>query len=310
MEGIERNNNKDSQRITEIELNTATVADRNMRLDTNSIIPVWKKGTTEKEEIQCVRNYIRDIRRIQALRVVSSDPLLINASLVKSGRTYLYEELPKEAESSIDGFVAYLQTAYGLTAVDMLKELHEIEQGSTENPYSYLSRLCNQYYKAHEQNKKTLAEAEKSTERAEIMSLYLNGLNDPRVRRALKMDQHTLTLETLPMRTLNIVRALQAEKSNYEVNNLERYTEASEASSDDEHVEKVNNPTRNERNPRQFSERRRYMDRKTCYDCGSMYHIRRYCPLDVICHQCNQEGRFSRECPKRPMRVRESARDE
>ena len=73
-----------------------------MKLDTASTIPVWKKGSTEKEEIQNIRNYIRDIRRIQALKIVKSEPVLINASLVKSGRTNIYEELPQEAEVSID----------------------------------------------------------------------------------------------------------------------------------------------------------------------------------------------------------------
>ena len=84
-----------------------------LKLDAGGSIPIWKKSNDKKEEVQNVRMYIRDLKRLKNLRVLRNEALLINASLVKSGRTSLYEEMPKEAEESVDEFVKYLQTAYG-----------------------------------------------------------------------------------------------------------------------------------------------------------------------------------------------------
>ena len=297
------------QPVREIQVNT-TLTDNQMKLDTNSIIPIWKKGTTEKEEIQNIRNYIRDIRRIQALRVVKNEPILINASLVKSGRTYLYEELPKEAEQSIDGFVAYLKTAYGLNQVDLLRELQEIRQGANENPYTYLSRTVNLFYEAKGLSKKTIAEAERSSEREEILSLFIRGIRSNQVRQALRCDLHTLNLNNLAMRTLNIQRAFEPEaKTDYSINATNEAEDEIVDDDEDEHTQEVNHITRDRRMPRQFSERKQYRDR-SCFNCGSHNHINRFCPYDVICRICDQEGHYARDCNKGRMREPKENREE
>ena len=291
----------------ELDINAGTV---DMKLDTASTIPVWKKGSTEKEEIQYIRNYIRDIRRIQALKIVKSEPVLINASLVKSGRTGIYEELPKEAESTIDGFVAYLQTAYGLTTVDMLEELQDIRQGSKENPYSYLSRIVNMFYEARGESKKTLEEAQNiEKDRAEILQIYLKGLYDKRVRTALRSQLHTLDIGgTLPMLTKNIQKAVNDNKD-LEVNvvhgnnkrmfgrrKFTKYTSSSWRPN-----------KRNVRDPKQDGNKD-----IECFNCRKKGHMARDCRAPKsekggrakdqndkkrnLCFSCGKPGHYARDC--------------
>ena len=286
----------------EIEINAGTV---DMKLDTASAIPVWKKGSTEKEEVQNIRNYIRDMRRIEALKIVKSEPVLINASLVKSGRTNIYEELPKEAEKSIDGFVAYLQTAYGLTQVDMLKELQEIRQGAKENPYSYLSRIVNMFYEARGEEKKTLDEVQGiEADRAEILQIYLKGLYDNRVRTTLKSQLHTLDIGgTLPLLTKNIQKAVN-ENNELTVNAVygngrRRFgrRRVRFARSD----------------PRNNSDQSRKGKKDVeCYNCHKKGHMARDCRLPKsvkggqsrdqaekkqgLCFVCNKPGHYARDC--------------
>ena len=97
----------------------ATDSKVQMKLDAGGSIPIWRKGHTDKEEIQNVRMYIRDLLRVRELGLTKSEAVLINASLVKSARTSLYEEMPAEAEKSIDEFVKYLQRAYGSTIFEL-----------------------------------------------------------------------------------------------------------------------------------------------------------------------------------------------
>ena len=74
--------------------------DIQMKMDTNTSIPIWRRSTNEYEEQQNVRMYIRDLKRLKELKVSDNEALLINASLVKSNMTHLYEEMPKEARKS------------------------------------------------------------------------------------------------------------------------------------------------------------------------------------------------------------------
>ena len=277
-----------------LEVNAYTRSENNIKLDT--IVPVWKTGQTDQEETQNLRNYIRDMRRMQALKVTKNEPVLINASLVKSGKTYLYEELPKEAEESIDGFVSYLQTAYGDNQVELIAKLQAIKQGLNENPYTYLSRLLNMYYESKGLEKKTVDEAEKGVEMSEILSLYIKGLSNPETRKILKCELSKLDLSNLPLKTLNITRALEPQKT-FDINNInDTEHRDNEPNSSEEDFYDCNHISRNRRyDNRETHETLRRSERRQCFNCGSYNHILRFCPYDDICHHCDKEGHTSRK---------------
>ena len=288
-----------------LEINAVTTTEKDIKLD--SILPIWKKGQTDQEESENLRQYIRDMRRMQALKVTKNEAVLINASLSKSGKTYLYEELPKEAETSIDGFVAYLQTAYGDDRVELIHKLQAIKQGRNENPYTFLSRLVNMYYESKGLQKKTLDEAGTGNEKDEIMSLYINGLYNSETKKILKCELSKLDLVNLPQKTLNITRALEPQTT-FSVNNINdtEYRDNKSDSSEDEndcfHVSK---------NDRRYVTRKRHetkkrSERRQCFNCGSQNHLIRHCPYDDICHICDNEGHTSRNCPQRQRATQDS----
>ena len=134
--------------------NDTKTSKTDLKLDAGGTIPIWKTSRNRKEEVQNVRMYIRDLKRLKELKVLKNEALLINASLVKSNRTSLYEEMPAEAEKSVAEFVKYLKTAYGLTRMDMIRELQHIRQGPEENPHTFMSRVITLYYEAKDMAKK------------------------------------------------------------------------------------------------------------------------------------------------------------
>ena len=185
---------------------------RDYKLDAGGSIPIWVTGTTKRERFENVRTYIRDIKRIKSLGIIKNDALLINASLVKSGKTHLYEELPLEAESSIEHFINYLQIAYGLTRMDLMRELQAIRQLENENPHSFMSRIITSYYEAKLETKKSLSEvARNEIERFEIAKLFIDGLSDERVRISCGSRLDSINFVDLPKMAKNAISALSKE---------------------------------------------------------------------------------------------------
>ena len=175
-----------------------------MKLDTGNSIPVWKKANNSTDEAAYLRQYIRDLTRFKELGLLDNDAVLINASLVKSGRTGIYAEMPKEAETKVEEFIKYLRVAYGLSAVDLLRELQSTKQENHESPFAFLSRVINLYYEARNEPKKTVQQImEVPTETNEIIRLYLNGLKDARVRVAIRSRLDDLDLTKIAKATRN-----------------------------------------------------------------------------------------------------------
>ena len=183
------------------------------KLDAGGSIPIWITGNGQREKTENVRTYIRDLRRIRDLKLIKSEALLINASLVRSGKTSLYEEIPLEAESSIDEFIKYLQIAYGLTRIDLMRELQAIRQLDNENPHTFMSRIITQYYESKYEAKKSLTDVAKNeTERFEIAKLFIDGLADPRVRINVGSRLDTVNFVDLPKMAKNCISALSKQE--------------------------------------------------------------------------------------------------
>ena len=183
-----------------------------IKLDATASIPVWKKGNSPEENARNVDNYIRDLKRIKTLDVGKNDAWIINSSLVKSQRTEIYVELPSGAESDIAKFTEYIQQAYGLSKVAKRRALNNIKQQDQESPHAFLSRVCNTYFETRNEARKSITECEADSNlKFDIISLYLKGLSNPKVRLALKQKLGELSLATIAEQTRNIVDALSDE---------------------------------------------------------------------------------------------------
>ena len=196
--------------MVEVEKDNDTKTSKtDFKLDAGQSIPIWITGNTPRERTENCRTYIRDLKRIRSLKIIKNEALLINASLVKSNKTHLYEELPLEAENSIDEFIKYLQVAYGLTRMDLMRELALIRQLDNENPHTFMSRIITQYYESRYETKKSLEEIAKcEQERYSIAKIFIDGLKDSRVRVNLDSRLDAINFVDLPKMAKNCISAL------------------------------------------------------------------------------------------------------
>ena len=263
-----------------------TVETSNMKLDTGNSIPIWKKANNQADEAAYLRQYIRDIIRFKELGLLKNDAVLINASLVKSGRTGIYAEMPKEAEGDVKEFIKYLRVAYGLSAVDLLRELQNTRQESHESPFAFLSRVINLYYEARNETKKTIAEIMKvPTETNEIIRLYLNGLKDPRVRVAIRSRLDDLDLNKIAKATRNAQMALK-ESNSLSVNHVAASNPGSSIEDITEELQVLNiNSSRG----KSWGQRGKTSQWKHNHNKSPRMD-------NVECYFCHKRGHFARDC--------------
>ena len=242
------------------------------KLDAGLSIPVWRK-TDQSEETVNTRMYIRDLQRLKTLGVLPNEALLINASLVKSGRTSLYEELPAEAETSVDELAKYLRKAYGMNRFDMYKEVQNVKQGPSENPHSFLSRVITLYYEAKGKTKKTIEDIKQNEDETyEIVGLFWRGLFDQRVRVALKQRMDGLKFEEMADITKNIESSYK-DLDGSSVNLV--HTEADDET--DANVLHINNMRYKQHDGKTAWKSRNPKAIKKCWSCGRPGHIARFC---------------------------------
>ena len=256
-----------------------------MKLDTGNSIPIWKKANNSADEAAYLRQYIRDLTRFKELKLLDNDAVLINASLVKSGRTGIYAEMPKEAEGKVEEFIKYLRVAYGLSAVDLLRELQNTKQENHESPFAFLSRVINLYYEARNEPKKTIQQImDVPTETNEIIRLYLNGLKDPRVRVAIRSRLDDLDLTKIAKATRNAIMALK-ESNSLNVNHIN----ADNGPSVDTITEELQVLNINSSRGKQFGQRNKFQRGKP--------HRQGSTRMDNIeCYFCHKRGHFARDC--------------
>ena len=179
-----------------------------LKLDASQSIPSWKRGSNAEENARLTERYISDLKRLKKLNIGKSDAWVINSSLLKSGKTEFYMELPAGADEDLDKYIEYLQTAYGQSKVTKRRCLANIKQEHGESPHSFLSRIINMYYSVRAEEPKSIENIkEDDNETFDILSLYLKGLSNARVRTILKSKIDDLELETLCDQTRNLCDA-------------------------------------------------------------------------------------------------------
>lgn len=191
-----------------------------LKLDASQAIPTWKKGSSLEESARLTERYINDLKRLKKLEIEKSDAWVINTSLLKSGRSDFYMELPAGADEDIDKYIEYLQSAYGQSKVSKRKCLANIKQEANESPHSFMSRIVNMYFNVRSEEPKSLEDVnEDDNEAFDILTLYLKGLRNDKVRTILKSKIDDLDLTTICDQTRNLTEAY-GEVDNEHVINL------------------------------------------------------------------------------------------
>ena len=262
-------------------INTVETNSSQFKLDAGLSIPVWQKGTDQHEDVQFTRMYIRDLQRLKTLGVLKNEALLINASLVKSGRTNLFEEMPLEAETSVDALAKYLRKAYGMSRFDMMKEVQNVKQGPSENSHSFLSRVITLYYEAKGKTKKTIEEIKQNEDETfEIVGLFWRGLFDQRVRVTLKQRMDGLNIEDLADVTKNIQSSYEEMKEDSAVNLIDANTEGPTSETNVLNINSRLNFHRKSSSPRykiENSAHKGFQRNRNCWSCGKPGHFARNC---------------------------------
>ena len=263
-----------------------------MKLDTGSSIPIWRKANNGSDEMTNLRQYIRDMLRFKQLGLLEDDAVLINASLVKSGRTDVYAEMPKDAEQDVTKFIKYLKLAYGLSAVELLKELQSIKQDSNESPHTFLSRVINLYYEARNETKKSIDDIKENVlESNEIVRLFLSGLRDPRVRIAVRSRLDDLRLDTLAKAARNAQMALK-ESSALGVNHVAATEPAFSVDQITDEVKVMNINSGNRGRPFQRGRSRTWNRTGTTQNQRSDRGQQK----NVECFKCKRSGHIAKNC--------------
>ena len=100
------------------------------------------------------------------------------------------------------------------------KCLANIKQEANESPHSFMSRIVNMYFNVRSEEPKSLGDvSEDDNEAFDILTLYLKGLRNDKVRTILKSKIDDLDLTTICDQTRNLTEAY-GEVDNEHVINL------------------------------------------------------------------------------------------
>ena len=173
------------------------------------LAPEWKKDNANPARNDALlRVFIRQLRRAKengwykANGNEVSDEVLITQSINKSGRQDLYQSMPAEAYSNVEQFVEFIKQSEGRTREEIRDELRNISQLSDEPFGTLLGRIINLFTDlrgwAETPELKALEEDEtKKFEQDEIISHFLEAVQDERVKSALKQRRNELKITTL-----------------------------------------------------------------------------------------------------------------
>ena len=189
-------------------------------------VPILNTSPDADLSFSYLLHFINDLRRAKTLDLFESDGLLINSALNASNKTEIFSHMPVEASNDLDEFISYLLKAYGKTKSQIRRLLRNIKQRQSEPPISFFSRVIMMYYLSKGENEvptiETLAKTDTTpqSQRDDIVELFVEGLENHKVKIALKSQLTSIDFDDLPTRAAEIIDAYSELPSESVINNI------------------------------------------------------------------------------------------
>ena len=146
------------------------------------MVPRWTQNDAGGLE-----SYITELKSAKAMQVLSTDAMLIYASLVKSGRPEVLGTLNDEQKADLDHFVAYLRNSFGPSQHEQRLRFQRLKQGEDENYIDYFLK-CEKIYFQSQNMPKPTGNDFLDQYKEDIKFQYVQGLKNDEVRKLLRLN--------------------------------------------------------------------------------------------------------------------------
>jgi len=170
--------------------------------------PTWEKNTGLPANTN-LESYIRNLKLFKDLNVFQNDTEIIYASLYKSGRLNIFNELLPAETSDLDKYITYLKSTYGGNTDNLRDELRNISQANDESYVSFFRRTIHVYYQSRENSYvPNLAEITDTHTQNDIRYHFLKGLQNNKVRDLIKTNESEIIFDKLGKQAQTYAQAL------------------------------------------------------------------------------------------------------
>lgn len=185
-----------------------TVDKKPIKFDGKAAVPKWVTVGDFVTDSTALEQFIVDLKRAKKLGSFESDAALIFCSLNASGKSFVLEEIPAEAQDSLEKFIDAIRLNAGLTPLMLREAVNNLRQKESETYHSFFYRCINLYYRAKDEEPKTVAQIQTDkAEMSDLVHIYLKGLKNRDVQFDLRANLSTIEFQNLPLRAKNYDQA-------------------------------------------------------------------------------------------------------
>ena len=178
------------------------------------MVPRWTQNDAGGLE-----SYITELKSAKAMQVLSTDAMLIYASLVKSGRSEVLGTLNDEQKTDLNQFVAYLRNSFGPSQHEQRSRFQRLKQDEDENCIDYFLK-CEKIYFQSQNMPKPTGNDFLDQYKEDIKFQYVQGLKDPEVKRLMVLNTTTIEYNDIPNTARNYSTSLRNLNKVYLVNDV------------------------------------------------------------------------------------------